>query len=170
MFYTHFVISVVHVSSLHASPADLLRNLVFHCPRCDLVTNIVLGQFKKKAHSKYAKKTPKKRSILPNFLFAYKRRLFYTHSMYNLLRMCPYFTQVEKQETKQHCQVNGTLFNVPQFAEKYIRQWFDRSILVIKILLLRSTKCFNSHLYVYFVFLLPYEELICKLKKTLSTE
>lgn len=84
-----FRCSFFRTQQLGSGPADIPRILVFHCSHCDFLTNTVLGQFKKEkktTHSKYAKQKTKteedKISHSHNLLCAYKRHLFYKHTLF----------------------------------------------------------------------------------------
>lgn len=113
---------------LGSGPADIPRILVFHCSHCDVVTNTVLGQFKKEkktTHSKYAKqKTKTEEDKIPhshNLLCAYKRLLFYKHTLFvsSFADVSVLHASLAAGKEKEQNPMNETLFNVPQFAENF---------------------------------------------------
>lgn len=118
--------SFFRIQQLGSGPADISRILVFHCSHRDLVTNTVLGQFKKKktTHSKYAKKTNPRGQNSPHTIFYVPTNDFYfTHNLF-----VSYFADVSILHTprkfsskneKEQSPVKETLFNVPQLAGNY---------------------------------------------------
>lgn len=84
-----FRCSFFRTQQLGSGPADIPRILVFHCSHCDVVTNTVLGQFKKKRKQHIVNTQNKKQKTeedkIPhshNLLCAYKRLLFYKHTLF----------------------------------------------------------------------------------------
>lgn len=157
-----FRCSFFRTQQLGSGPADIPRILVFHCSHCDVVTNTVLGQFKKRRKQHIVNTQNKKQKLkrtkfhkhTQSFMCLQKTSILQTHALCIIFCGCVRTPRkFSSRKEKEQNPVNETLYNVPPFAGNYdtvhyyIFFFFGKKFL--DSLLLRSTKWFLSPIVYY---------------------